>query len=189
MTTNRLIAFNKPYGVVSQFSSHEKHDSLKQYITESGFYPAGRLDTDSEGLLLLTNDGHLQAKIAEPKFKLEKTYWAQVEGLISLPTLERLAQGVELKEFTTAPAKVAMLDEPTCLWLRDPPIRERKSIPTSWLSITIKEGKNRQVRRMCAAVGFPCLRLVRVQIGDFNLFDHGPALGEWNFIAVNQLFK
>ncbi|OCG06893.1 pseudouridine synthase [Gilliamella sp. wkB178] len=184
---NSLVAFNKPFNVISQFSRHEKYQTLKDFIELPKFYPAGRLDTDSEGLLLLTNDGKLQAKISSPKFKLPKTYWAQVEGLIDKQALDRLTQGVQLKEFHTAPALVKILDEPFNLWLRNPPIRERKTIPTSWISLTITEGKNRQVRRMCATVGFPCLRLIRVQIGRYNLFDHHLHQGEWKVITINDL--
>lgn len=184
-----IIAFNKPYGVISQFSEHDMHPSLKNYISLSGFYPAGRLDTDSEGLLLLTNDGKLQAKVASPKFKLPKTYWVQVEGMVTAEAIKSLHQGIQLKEFMTLPAKAKMIDVPSGLWLRDPPIRERKTIPTSWLSITITEGKNRQVRRMCAAIGFPCLRLIRIQIGGFNLFDQQLSLGEWQYLKENDLFK
>ena len=183
-----LIAFNKPFNVVTQFSAHEKYQTLKDYISLPGFYPAGRLDTDSEGLLLLTNDGKLQAKISSPKFKLPKTYWVQVEGLIDRQAIDKLTRGVQLKEFHTAPAIVASLAEPTNLWQRIPPIRERKTIPTSWISITITEGKNRQVRRMCAAVGFPCLRLIRVQIGKYNLFTHQLPLGEWRSVATGDLY-
>jgi 23S rRNA pseudouridine2457 synthase len=185
--TTPLIAFNKPYGVICQFSGDEQRPTLKHYIEAEDYYPAGRLDTDSEGLLLLTNDGRLQAKITEPKYKLPKTYWVQVEGAITESAILQLAKGVKLKEFTTAPANVFAIPTPENLWQRHPPIRERKSIPTSWLSITIKEGKNRQVRRMCAAVGFPCLRLVRVQIGQLNLFKQGLALGQWNYIETNML--
>lgn len=184
-----LIAFNKPYGVISQFSEHEKHPTLKNYINLANFYPAGRLDTDSEGLLLLTNDGKLQSRIASPKFKLAKTYWVQVEGELTQKAINALQKGVELKEVITKPAKASIMDAPTNLWQRDPPIRERKSIPTSWLSITIIEGKNRQVRRMCAAVGFPCLRLIRVQIGNVNLFDHALIPGCWIFISPNRLYQ
>lgn len=184
-----LIAFNKPFGVICQFSEHDKHPTLKQYIQLADFYPAGRLDTDSEGLLLLTNDGKLQAKIASPKFKLPKTYWAQVEGSVSQAAIDHLTSGVVLKEFTTLPAQVKLIDQPSHLWLRDPPIRERKTIPTSWLSITITEGKNRQVRRMCAAVGFPCLRLVRVQVGAFNLFTNPLELGQWRSINEHDLYR
>ncbi|KES14967.1 16S rRNA uridine-516 pseudouridylate synthase, partial [Gilliamella apicola SCGC AB-598-I20] len=161
---------------------------LKDYISLPRFYPAGRLDTDSEGLLLLTNDGQLQAKISSPKFKLPKTYWVQVEGLIDNQAIDKLTRGVQLKEFHTAPAIATYLDEPTNLWQRVPPIRERKTIPTSWITLTITEGKNRQVRRMCAAVGFPCLRLIRVQIGNYNLFTHHLPLGEWRSININDLY-
>lgn len=185
--TISLIAFNKPYGVISQFSEHDMHPSLKNYILLPRFYPAGRLDTDSEGLLLLTNDGKLQAKIASPKFKLPKTYWAQVEGVVTAEAIEQLHQGIQLKEFMTLPAKAKMIDTPSGLWQRDPPIRERKTIPTTWLSITITEGKNRQVRRMCAAIGFPCLRLIRVQIGRFNLFEQQLEVGEWQDLKENDL--
>lgn len=184
-----LIAFNKPYGVISQFSEHEIHPTLKQYIELPKFYPAGRLDTDSEGLLLLTNNGKLQAKIASPKFKLAKTYWAQVEGQLTESAINQLQNGVQLKEFISQPAKAHIIDPPSLLWQRNPPIRERKAIPTSWLSITITEGKNRQVRRMCAAVGFPCLRLVRIQIGEFNLFDHQLALGRWQSVKEQMLYQ
>ena len=173
---------------MTQFSTHEKYQTLKDYISLPRFYPAGRLDTDSEGLLLLTNDGQLQAKISSPKFKLPKTYWVQVEGLIDNQAIDKLTRGVQLKEFHTAPAIVTFLDEPTNLWQRVPPIRERKTIPTSWITITITEGKNRQVRRMCAAVGFPCLRLIRVQIGNYNLFTHHLPLGEWRSININDLY-
>lgn len=188
MKSSSLILLNKPFGVISQFSEHEKHTTLKSYVSLPKFYPAGRLDTDSEGLLLLTSDGKLQAKIASPKFKVAKTYWAQVEGLITDQAIHQLQNRVQLKEFITLPAKAHLLSEPTALWERVPPIRERKNIPTSWVSITITEGKNRQVRRMCAAVGFPCLRLIRVQIGNINLFDENIALGDWKFIQPSALF-
>ncbi|QIQ20684.1 rRNA large subunit pseudouridine synthase E [Zophobihabitans entericus] len=184
-----IIALNKPFGVISQFSEHEKHPTLKNYVDLPGFYPAGRLDTDSEGLLLLTNDGKLQAKIADPKFKQAKTYWAQVEGIVTDEAISLLQKGIALKEFTTAPAKASVIPEPAKLWQRDPPIRERKSIPTSWISLTIKEGKNRQVRRMCAHVGFPCLRLVRVQIGNINVFDIQLPLGQWQYISATDVLK
>ncbi|OCG26140.1 hypothetical protein A9G11_00940 [Gilliamella sp. wkB108] len=185
---NRLIAFNKPFNVISQFSMHEKYQTLKDFIPLPEFYPAGRLDTDSEGLLLLTNNGKLQAKISSPKFKLPKTYWVQVERQITKQAIEKLSCGVQLKEFYTAPAIAKILNEPSDLWERVPPIRERKTIPTSWVSITITEGKNRQVRRMCAAVGFPCLRLVRVQIGKYNLFTHHLSQGQWKNITIDDLY-
>ena len=188
MKTTPLIVLNKPFGVISQFSEHEKHTTLKSYVSLQGYYPAGRLDTDSEGLLLLTNDGRLQAKIASPKFKVAKTYWAQVEGTVTEEAIAQLHKGVQLKEFTTLPAIAEIIPEPENLWERVPPIRERKNIPTTWISITITEGKNRQVRRMCAAIGFPCLRLVRVKIGKLNLFTKNLEQGSWCFISQTDLF-
>lgn len=182
-----LIAFNKPAGVICQFSPQDNYFTLKKYINEAGFYAAGRLDASSEGLVLLTNDGYLQAKITEPKFKLPKTYLVQVEGEMDSQAIEQLSRGIRLKEFQTAPAQLIITRPPPMLWARNPAIRERKTIPTSWVSIIIKEGKNRQVRRMCAAVGFPCLRLIRIQIGKFNLFDQHLALGEWRYISPNSL--
>ena len=180
---NDLIVLNKPYGVICQFSVHEKYGCLKDYVALPDFYPAGRLDTDSEGLLLLTNDGRLQARIADPKFKLEKTYWAQVEGAPDEAKLDMLRRGVDLGDFVTRPAKVRVLEagEADVLWPRVSPIRMRKSVPDFWVEIRISEGKNRQVRRMTAKAGFPCLRLVRVAIGRLNLFDLGLALGQWTF--------
>ncbi|MDO4640153.1 MAG: pseudouridine synthase [Neisseria sp.] len=180
---NNLIILNKPYGVICQFSPHEKHQSLKDYIDVPGFYPAGRLDTDSEGLLLLTDDGRLQARIAEPKFKLEKTYWAQVEGKPDEAKLEILRRGVDLGDFKAQPAKVRVMDEEetAVLWPRNPPIRVRKSVPDFWLEVKISEGKNRQVRRMTAKAGYPCLRLVRVAIGKIDLFDENLEQGAWKF--------
>ncbi|MBV1774221.1 pseudouridine synthase [Burkholderiaceae bacterium DAT-1] len=176
-----LILFNKPYGVICQFSSHELHQTLSNFIEAPGFYPAGRLDTDSEGLLLLTNDGTLQARISHPRHKLEKTYWVQVEGVPSEEALDRLRQGVDLVDFVTQPAKVERIDAPD-IWPRTPPIRVRKFIPDSWLAITIAEGKNRQVRRMTAKVGLPTLRLIRVKIGDWEVHDVPP--GEWRKLTV-----
>ncbi len=178
-----LIAFNKPYGVVCQFSRHEKHKCLKDYIDVPQFYPAGRLDTDSEGLLLLTDDGRLQAQIAEPKYRKEKTYWAQVEGLPDEVKLDILRRGVDLGDFVAQPAEVRLLNaqETEKLWPRIPPVRERKTVADFWLEIKISEGKNRQVRRMTAKAGYPCLRLVRVAVGRLNLFDLGLGLGEWAF--------
>ncbi|WP_373823432.1 pseudouridine synthase [Neisseria dentiae] len=178
-----LIAFNKPYGVICQFSAHETHKSLKDYIDAPGFYPAGRLDTDSEGLLLLTDNGRLQAQIAEPKHGKEKTYWAQVEGSPDKTRLDMLRKGVDLGGFITCPAKVRVLppEETARLWPRNPPVRERKTVPDFWLEITISEGKNRQVRRMTAKAGYPCLRLVRVAVGRLNLFELGIEQGAWVF--------
>lgn len=178
-----LIIFNKPYGVICQFSPHEKHRSLKDYISLPHFYPAGRLDTDSEGLLLLTNDGRLQAQIAHPQFKVNKTYWAQVEGSPDEGKLAVLRQKMDLGDFVAQGARVRVLapEETASLWQRQPPIRERKSVPDFWLEITIREGKNRQVRRMTAKAGYPCLRLVRVKIGQIDLFAEHLALGEWRY--------
>lgn len=177
-----LILFNKPYGVVSQFRSKDGKTTLKDFIQEPGFYPAGRLDENSEGLLLLTNNGALQARIAQPKFKLAKTYLVQVEGLVSDEAIAQLAQGVLLKDGKTRPAKVTRL-KTAPLPPRDPPIRTRKEIPDSWLELIITEGKNRQVRRMTAAVGYPTLRLFRSQIGAWRIDDLAP--GEMRKTKVN----
>jgi len=180
----RLILFNKPFGVLSQFTdtgSPTQRATLSDYITVKGVYPAGRLDRDSEGLLLLTDDGRLQARIADPRFKLPKTYLVQVEGEAQEDALAALRKGVALKDGMTLPAEVEAIDPPD-LWPRDPPIRVRQSIPDCWLQITIREGRNRQVRRMTAAVGLPTLRLVRRSIGDWTVA--GLALGEFREIAV-----
>lgn len=171
VTMARLILFNKPFGVLSQFTdrgSPTVRATLSDFIAVKGVYPAGRLDRDSEGLLLLTDDGRLQARIADPRFKLPKTYLVQVEGDAQEAKLDRLRQGVRLKDGMTQPAEAARIDAPD-LWLRDPPIRMRKSIPDTWLRITLREGRNRQVRRMTAAVGLPTLRLVRWSIGDWTV--------------------
>lgn len=176
---SRLILFNKPFGVLSQFTdkgSPTKRQTLSDFLDVPDVYPAGRLDRDSEGLLLLTDDGKLQSRISDPKHKMPKTYLVQVEGDAAEEALHKLRKGVALKDGMTRPAEVERVEEPK-LWPRDPPIRVRKTVPDCWLKITIGEGKNRQVRRMTAAVGFPTLRLVRWQIGDWQL--HGLKPGEW----------
>lgn len=170
----KLILFNKPFGVLSQFTDSDTKDSskrktLKDYIDIPNVYAAGRLDKDSEGLLLLTDDGKLQQRIADPKFKWPKHYWAQVEGSVSNEAINTLRQGVALKDGTTLPAEVNLIEEPKNLWPRDPPIRARKTIPTQWLNIVIKEGRNRQVRRMTATVDHPTLRLIRHRVGEIKL--------------------
>jgi 23S rRNA pseudouridine2457 synthase len=173
----RLILFNKPYGVLCQFSADgSDKPTLARYVAVPGVYPAGRLDTDSEGLLLLTDDGRLQARIADPRFKLPKTYLVQVEGEPDEAALENLRRGIALKDGLTRPALAERIPEPP-LWPRDPPVRFRKTVPDSWIRLTIREGKNRQVRRMTAAVGFPTLRLVRWAVGDWTLAGLGS--GEW----------
>ncbi len=179
---SNLLLFNKPYLVVSQFSPLDSKQTLKDFIDLDGFYPAGRLDHDSEGLLALTNNGALQMRISDPKFKLPKTYWVQVEGNITPAALSLLANGVMLNDGPTKPAKVEKIQAPD-FPSRSPPIRVRANIPTSWIAITINEGRNRQVRRMTANVGFPTLRLIRASIGDWRLGELAP--GEYRLINVN----
>jgi 23S rRNA pseudouridine2457 synthase len=172
-----LIAFNKPFGVICKFRPEPGRRTLADHIDVPGVYPAGRLDTDSEGLLLLTDDGPLQARIAEPRHKLAKVYWAQVEGVPTADALQALRNGVDLGEFRTRPAGAQPIEEPAGLWPRDPPIRFRAKIPASWLELTLREGRNRQVRRMTARVGFPTLRLVRARIGGVGV--EGLQPGQW----------
>ena len=168
---------NKPYGVLSQFTAEGRWRGLKDFIDLPGVYVAGRLDADSEGLLLLTDDGQLQARIADPRFKMEKTYWVQVEGEPDETALTALRQGVQLNDGLTRPARASLMSEPPGLWLREPPIRVRQSKPTAWIELGIREGRNRQVRRMTAAVGFPTLRLIRAAIGPYAL--QGLTPGHW----------
>jgi 23S rRNA pseudouridine2457 synthase len=183
----RVILLNKPYGVLSQFTDKGTQGSarptLSAYVDEPNFYPAGRLDRDSEGLLVLTDDGRLQARIAHPKHKMPKTYLVQVEGTVTDKALAALRAGVPLKDGMTKPAQVNHVQPPAPLWQRDPPVRFRKTVPDDWISITITEGRNRQVRRMTAHVGLPCLRLVRLQIGPWKLNSLAP--GAWRFADAN----
>jgi len=173
---SKIVLFNKPFGVLSQFTSEPGVQNLSQFIDLPGIYAAGRLDKDSEGLLVLTDDGIIQNKIASPQYKMSKTYWAQVEGEPCDSNLQPMHTGVKLKDGWTLPAKVRLLGEPH-VWPRNPPIRERKHIPASWLEIKIQEGRNRQVRRMCAAIGFPCLRLIRYSVGSWTIDGLEP--GQW----------
>lgn len=177
----RLLLLNKPFDVLTQFNDEQGRATLKDFVQVAGVYPAGRLDRDSEGLLLLTNDGGLQARIADPKHKLAKTYWVQVEGEPSAAQLQQLCDGVQLNDGPTLPAQARLLETPE-LWPRNPPVRVRKTIPTAWLELVIREGRNRQVRRMTAAVGLPTLRLVRVRIGPWSLDGLQP--GEWKEVEA-----
>jgi len=176
---SRSLLFNKPFQVLSQFSPSGDKKTLADFIDVPGIYPAGRLDYDSEGLMLLTDDGRLQARVAEPRYKLAKTYLAQVEGLVDPAGLEVLRRGVELKDGLTRPARARIVEEPDWLWPRQPPIRERRQIPTQWLEIEIREGRNRQLRRMTAAIGHPTLRLLRLRIGDWELAGLAPGEYKW----------
>lgn len=173
----RLLCFHKPYGVLSQFTPEGKWQGLKDWIDVSDVYVAGRLDADSEGLLLLTNDGQLQARIADPRHKMEKTYWVQVEGVPDAAAIERLCAGVQLNDGLTLPAKARLIEPQPQMWPRNPPIRVRQNIPDSWIELIIREGKNRQVRRMTAAVGHPTLRLVRMAVGPYSI--EGLEPGQW----------
>jgi 23S rRNA pseudouridine2457 synthase len=183
----RILLFNKPYGVLTQFRPSEQGPTLADYIRVPAVYPAGRLDKDSEGLLVLTDAGWIQHRIAHPASKLAKIYWVQVEGLPDPAVWARLAQGVELADGLTRPATVRPIPEPPGLWPRDPPVRFRKTVPTAWLEITLREGRNRQVRRMTAAVGHPTLRLIRYRIGPWTL--DGLASGEWHGVPVPQALR
>lgn len=181
-----FIRFNKPFDVLPQFTDRENADSprstLSNFIDLPGVYPAGRLDRDSEGLMLLTDNGRLQAQISDPKHKMAKIYWVQVEGIPDTEALKALREGVELKDGRTRPAKARRIDEPGGLWPRTPPIRVRQSVPDCWIELTLREGRNRQVRRMTAAVGHPTLRLIRARIGDWTLEGLGP--GRWESLTM-----
>lgn len=177
----RIVLFNKPYGVLSQFTAEDGHSGLKDYIDIPGIYAAGRLDADSEGLLILTDDGALQHRLADPRHKLPKTYWAQVEGVPGEADLDCLRRPMHLGDFVSKPAQARLIVDPDGLWPRDPPVRYRKAIPTCWIEIVLTEGKNRQVRRMTAKAGFPTLRLVRVAIGEYRLENLLP--GQWRLAS------
>ena len=181
----RYLLLNKPYEVLTQFTDEHGRATLKDFVPVPDVYPVGRLDFDSEGLLLLTDDKQLQHRLSDPKFKVPKTYWAQVEGLVSESALQQLRRGVQIKDGLCDPAAAAELPGPAHLWARNPPIRYRASIPTSWLEIQISQGMNRQVRKMCAAVGLPCLRLVRAAIGPLGLGELQP--GEWRDLSGDEV--
>ena len=182
MIMSKIILFNKPYGVLCQFTDKQDRPTLAGYVDDKNVYAAGRLDMDSEGLVVLTDDGALQHKITDPKNKMEKTYWVQLEGEISDEALQALTPGIELNDGKTRPAKAKRIEQPAQLWPRVPPIRERKHIPTSWIELTIKEGRNRQVRRMTAAVGFPTLRLIRYRVGSWTI----DGIGNGQFVILKS---
>jgi 23S rRNA pseudouridine2457 synthase len=185
---NRYIIFHKPYGVLSQFTQETpKHITLKEYIDIPDVYPVGRLDWDSEGLMLLTNDGQLQHRLAHPRFGHQRTYWAQVERIPDIDAIHKLQNGVKIQDYRTRPAQVRLLLEEPSVMQRIPPIRVRKSIPTAWLEMTLTEGKNRQVRRMTATVGFPTLRLIRVSIANIQLHDLAP--GQWRELTLLEVTR
>ncbi|MCC5797470.1 MAG: pseudouridine synthase [Methylophaga sp.] len=183
----RLLLLNKPFDVLTQFTDEQGRSTLKDYVDVVGVYPAGRLDRDSEGLVLLTDDGQLQHHISDPRHKLTKTYWVQVENIPDEVALEKLRKGVELKDGKTRPAQARLIVEPANLWPRTPPVRFRQAIPTQWLELKISEGKNRQVRRMTAAVGFPTLRLIRCAIGPWTIDELAP--GQWRAVAEDDVLK
>ncbi len=177
-----IVLFNKPFGVLSQFGPVAGHATLRDFVPARDIYPAGRLDADSEGLLVLTSDGRLQHRISDPRHKLPKVYWAEVEGLPDDTALARLARGVELPDYTTRPAEVRLSSAPSWVWPRVPPVRFRRHIPTTWLQIVLREGRNRQVRRMTAAVGYPTLRLIRYAVGEWTIA--GLAPGQWRALET-----
>lgn len=183
--TTALLLINKPFEVLTRFSSDDGRATLRDFVAAPGLYPAGRLDYDSEGLVLLTNDGALQARLSHPRWKVAKTYYAQVENFPTEDALSALRRGVELNDGPTQPAEVQLIDEPAWLWPRNPPIRFRKAIPTQWLSLTIREGRNRQVRRMTAAIGHPTLRLIRWSVGPWTLAGLEP--GAWRDVPTQEI--
>lgn len=185
VTSNSLLLLNKPFQVLTRFTSEGGKATLKDFVDAPGMYPAGRLDFDSEGLVLLTNWGALQTRLADPRWRVAKTYLVQVEGETNEPALEKLRRGVQLNDGRTLPAEAKAIAEPDWLWPRDPPIRVRKAIPTSWIQLTLREGRNRQVRRMTAAVGLPTLRLIRWSVGPWTI--EGLAPGEWREVAQQEL--